>query len=436
MELGLGVLIAILMIGLVILLLSGMPIAFALLMMGLAGLYFLVGTPKAAAISAWNQVNNYVFAAAPLYILMGEVLHRSGLSEEIFTSLNKWLGRFPGGLIHPVIGSCAFFAAVSGSSVATAATMGRVAFPAMKQRNYNPQLMYGAVAAGGTLGILIPPSIIMIIYGGMANVSIGRLFFGGFIPGIVLALTFMTYVALWARISPSIAPASAETVSWKDRFRALAGLATVFIIMAIVFGGIYFGIMTPTEAAAIGALAALIIATVRGRMSLRLLADALWGTLIMTSMILMIIAAAAIFGYVVHFLRIPVLIMEWVGGLGVSPYTVLLFVCLLLYVLGCFIEGTSVLVILTPILVPLMVSIGFDPVWFGIIFVINIEVALITPPVGLNLFVIKGVEPESTFGQIFMGAAPFVGMMTLMIILLAAFPQLVLWLPDLAFGGG
>jgi len=418
------------------LLLSGMPIAFSLMLMGLAGLYILVGSPKAAALSAWNQVNNYVFAAAPLYIFMGEVLHRSGLSEEIFNSLNKWLGRIPGGLIHPVIGSCAFFAAVSGSSVATAATMGRVAFPAMKQLNYNPQLMYGAVAGGGTLGILIPPSIIMIIYGGMSNVSIGRLFFGGFITGILLALMFMTYVAVWARISPSIAPPSDEIISWRERFKALSGLITVFVIMVVVFGGIYLGIMTPTEAAAIGALAALIIATVRRRMSLRVLADSLWGTLIMSSMILMIIAAAAIFGYVVHYLRIPVLLMEWVSDLGVSPYVVLLFVCLLLYVLGCFIEGTSVLIILTPILVPLMVSVGFDPVWFGIIFVINIEVALITPPVGLNLFVIKGVEPESRFGQIFMGAVPFVVMMTIMIVILAAFPQLALWLPDLAFGGG
>lgn len=339
-------------------------------------------------------------------------------------------------MLHSVIASCAVFAAVSGSSVATAAAMGSVAIPSMKQRKYDPALMYGAVAAGGTLGILIPPSVVMILYGSLSGVSIAKCFFGGIIPGIILAILFMIYIFFKVRMSPSLAPAFAETVSWKERFAALGGVGPVLLLVVIILGGIYLGLMTPTEAAAIGCVACFIIIIARRRMSWSLLTGALKGTLFISSMVFMIIAGAAVVSYVVQYLRIPILLIEWINGLALSRYWVLAGVCFIYYVMGCLIDSICIVIITVPIVYPAMMAIGFDPIWFGIILVINIEVALITPPVGMNLYVLKGIDSESTFAQIIAGSAPYVAIMTLMIIILTIFPKLATWLPSLMFATG
>lgn len=435
MELSLGMLVLILVLALLIFLFSGMHIAFALMAVGVLGLYFLLPyrIQEAAAFPAWDQVNSYSLTAVVLYVLMGELIVRGGISDAVFESFDTWLGKIPGGLLHSVIASCALFAAVSGSSVATAATMGTVAIPSMKKRKYNPELMYGAVVAGGTLGILIPPSVIMILYGALAGVSIAKCFFGGVIPGIFLAGLYMLYVYTRVKMSPGLAPAYQEEVTWKDLVFAFKGLAPVLLMVFIILGGIYMGVMTPTEAAAIGCLVAMVIIIVRRRMTFSLLSDCLKGTLHMSSMVFMIIAGAAIVSYVVHYLRIPILLIDWVKEMGLSPYWVLGAVCFIYYVLGCLIDGISICIITVPIVFPLMISIGFDPIWFGIILVINIEVSLITPPVGLNLYVIKGVDPESTFAQIIKGSAPYVVIDTIMILILVFFPKLVTWLPSLMF---
>ncbi|UCF92517.1 MAG: TRAP transporter large permease subunit [Desulfobacterales bacterium] len=433
MELALGPLILTLFILLLVFLLSGMQIAFALMAVGLVGLYVFLPhcVPGDAARQAWNAVNSYPLTAVVLYIYMGELIVQGGVSEVVYESLDKWLGGLPGGLLHSVIGFCALFAAVSGSSVATAATIGTVAIPPMKKRNYDPKLMSGAMAAGGALGILIPPSVIMILYGALAGVSIAKCFFGGIIPGLILTLLFMSYIALRAIKSPKLAPLYHEEISWRQRFAALRGIVPVFFLAVMILSGIYLGIWTPTEAAAVGCLGTFLMIIVRKKLSRSLIYQSLKRTLQTSSMVLMILAGAGLVSYVMNYLRIPILLIEWINSVGLSPYVVLIFVCIIYYILGCFIEGISICIITVPIIFPAMVALGFDPIWFGIILAINIEVSLITPPVGMNLYVLKGIDADSKFGDIFVGVVPFVGMMSLLILILTIFPDIVTWLPNL-----
>ena len=432
MDLSVGLMTLIIFVSLAILLFSGMPIAFGLMAMGIIGIYAFLprAIPGDASIQAFNAVNSFTLTACTMYIFMGELLVRSRVSEMVYQSLEKILGKLPGGLLHAVIVFCALFAAVSGSSVATAAMIGTVALPSMKQRRYDPKLMYGAMAAGGTLGILIPPSVIMIIYGALAGVSIAKCFFAGIIPGIILGLMFMGYVAIQVTRDPSLAPTLDLKVSWKEKFLALGGIAPVFLLAVIILGGIYMGIWTPTEAAALGCVAAIIIIIAYRRMNRSMLIESLRGTLYSSSMLTMILAGAGIISYVISYLRIPNLLAESIVDMKLSPHMVLAAVCLIYYIMGCFIEGICMVIITVPIIFPVMMALGFDPVWFAVVLTINIEVGLITAPVGMNLYILKGIDPEGKFEDIAMGSLPFVIIMTAMLVILAIFPKLATWLPD------
>lgn len=438
MDIGLIIMVVVAGIGLLILLLSGQHIAFALMSMGIFGIYTFL--PRSilgdASRQSWDILNTSALTAIVLYVFMGELILKGGLSQKIYEALDKWMGKLPGGLLHSCIGFSAIFAAVSGSSIATTATVGTVSVTSMKERGYEPSLIYGAVAGGSTLGILIPPSVIMILYGALADVSIARCFFGGMIPGIMLALLFMLYIAVRAILTPSLAPTikSETLIPWKDRLVALIDLMPMFLLAAIVLGGIYLGLYTPTEAAAIGCIVVLVFLLITNRLSWSLLKEALTAALYTSCMIYMILAGAAIMAYVIQYIRIPHLLIEWVIDLDLSPYLVLAFTCMLYYLMGCFICGTTMTIITIPIIFPVMMALGFDPVWYAVVYTINVEVSLISPPVGMNLFVLKGVDPSARFDQIYWGIVPYVGILTLMIILLVLFPQIALFLPNMMVG--
>lgn len=433
MEFSLGATIFMFCFFLLIFLLSGIPIAFGLLGVGIIALYFLLPLMATgdAAHHSWTMLNNSALTPIVLYIFMGELVLRAEISESAFKALDEWIGRIPGGLLHSVIGFCGLFAAVSGSSVATAASVGTVAIPPMKQRGYDRKMIYGAVAAGGTLGILIPPSMSMIIYGWLSNVSIGKCFFAGIIPGILLVALYMFYIILRVRRFSGLVPISKEKKRWKDKISALPGLAPIFMLGLIILGGIYFGIYTPTEAAAIGCVVALVIIIAKRRMTWSLLNNALQGTLYTSCMIYMIIAGAGLNAYVIEYLRIPILLIEWIRDLGLSNYMVLTAVCIIYYIMGCFVEGIAMCIITIPVIQPVMVALGFDPFWFGVIMVICIEVGMITPPLGINLYVIQGIDPECNFAEIVFGTIPYVAIMTILIVTLTIYPKLATWLPSM-----
>jgi C4-dicarboxylate transporter DctM subunit len=433
MELGMGVIIGLLFAGLLVVLLSGVEIAFGLIAVGLVAMYTVLPHSVAgdAARQAWNQVNSYSLGAVVMYVFMGELILKAGLSHGIFRALNLWLGRVPGGLLHSVTGACTFFASISGSSVACAASVGSVAVPTMRERGYDMRLVYGAIAGGGALGILIPPSIIMILYGSLAGVSIGQCFIGGIVPGILLALMFAGYNYLRVRINPSLAPDEEVPPSLMEKLRGSGDLLPLLFLAVFLLGGIYLGFFTPTEAAGVGVALTLIIVLFYGKLNWELLRESSKATVMASSMIFMILAGAALVSYVVNYLKIPVLLTEWVTDVGLGAYTVLFLVCVLLFILGCLIDGISICIILVPVLFPVMSQLGFDPIWLGILLTINIEIGLLTPPFGINLFVIKGIDGKADFGQIVAGAMPYVFMMMLMIVLITLFPPLVTWLPNL-----
>jgi len=436
-ELAPGWITVIIFAGILLLMLTGMRIAFAIMIVGLFSLYFFPTRPMlyAAPEAVWGVLNKFSLTATMLFIMMGEFLMRGGIGEDVYHTLDKWLYRLPGGLAQVNIGACTIFAAVSGSSIANSATMGVVAAPIMESRGYNTKLTYGSIAGGGTLGILIPPSVIMIIYGALAEVSVGKLFIAGIIPGIILAFLFMTFIGIWAMKSPEIAPRPTSSFSWKDRIVSMAYLLPVILLILAILGGIYGGIATPTEAAAVGCVVSLGIITARRRFTWELLKKSVMETFLIIGTMHMVVAGASMVGFVFHYLRIPVHFSESIAQMGLSPLMIYFVICGMYLLLGMFIDGISILVITIPIVVPVMSNLGFDPVWIGIILTIVIELALITPPVGMNLYVLRSVSKEVGLAEIALGAAPYAGLLLLMLVLLGFFPQLALWLPGQMFGG-
>jgi C4-dicarboxylate transporter, DctM subunit len=431
-ELALEPLTLILILGLLMFILSGQPIAFALMTTGILAIYLFL--PRNilgdASRQSWNMLNTSGISAIALYVFMGELILKGDMSDQIYRALDKWVRNLPGGLLHSCVVFCALFAAISGSSIATAATVGTVALPSMKGRGYDLRMIYGAIGGGATLGILIPPSVIMILYGALANVSIARCFFAGMIPGILLALFFMAYIVIRAKRTPSLAPKVQETISWREKFEALGDLIPIVSLAVVILGGIYFGLYTPTEAAAMGCILVIVFLLFLRRMSWSRFLGALTGCLYTASMLYMILAGAGIVAYVVQYMKITDMIVERIVNLNLSPYVVLAFTCLLYYIMGCFICGTTMVVVTVPVIYPVINAIGFDPIWWGVILTLNIEVGLITPPVGMNLFVIQGIDSQGKFEDIALGALPYVALITLMIILLTLFPQIAMWLPN------
>ncbi|MEL6265904.1 MAG: TRAP transporter large permease [Pseudomonadota bacterium] len=382
----------------------------------------------------WTASNASLLIAIPFFVFLGELLVRSGVAARTYAALDAWLSWLPGGLIHANIATATAFSATSGSSVATAATVATVATPQAHRLGYDPRLFSGAIAAGGTLGIMIPPSINLIVYGFLTQTSIPQLFLAGLIPGILLALMFMAVTALVCGIRPSLG-GPGRAASWPERIRGLADLIPILVLFAAVVGSIYAGWATPTEAAAVGVVIAALIALSTGGLTLAAVHAALLGTVKVTGMIIFIIIAASYLNYTLGAAGLGRELEAMLDGLGLGALETMLVIVLLYIVLGFFIETLSLMVATIPIVAPIVIALGYDPVWFGIMLILLVEMALITPPVGLNLFVVQAARRAAGtpggLGQVMVGAAPYALTMLVMAGLLLAFPGLALWLPAL-----
>lgn len=407
------------------------PVAAVLgaLAMMLGQLYAFLPLHLAIGELAWVSNTSVILVAIPLFILLGEILLRSGIAENMYAAATHWLSWLPGGLMHSNIGSCAMFAAISGSSVATAATIGTVAIDQIGKQGYNERFFLGTIAAGGTIGILIPPSINMIVYGVLTETSIVQLYLAGFTPGIILAGLFMLTVVVGCVLRPKWGGRKVET-NWENRIRSLPDLIPPILIFIVVIGSIYSGIATPTESAALGVLAALALVAWRRRLTISMLRLALEGTMRTTAMIMAILVAAYFLNFVINIIGLTAQVNAMITGLGWTPMQTLIGVIFFYVILGMFMETLSMMVATVPIITPVIVSLGFDPVWFGIIIILLIETAMITPPVGINLFVVQGVRGRGHLHDVMIGASPFVITLMLMIVLLIIFPDIAMWLPN------
>ncbi|RLB06160.1 MAG: hypothetical protein DRG59_04745 [Deltaproteobacteria bacterium] len=433
---SLGMAVGLMVLILLVLLFSGVRVAFALGIVGFIGLvFFLPGIRSPQRMMGnliWSAVNKFPLTPVPLFILMGELLVISGMSESLFGTLSLWLKKLRGGLCHATTVSCAIFAAMSGSSLATCATLGRIAAPEMLKRGYSKSLTYGAISAGGTLGILIPPSITMIIYGNLAGVSIGHCFIAGVIPGILCTLTFIVMVDLWSRLKPGIIPEIVIEADVSLKAKLLQSVTIIWpaLIIFFVLGGIYLGVTTPTEAGAVGALCAFALCLLKKNLTWAALWEALLATVRTTSFIMLILACASIVSFVVQYLRVPALLTTLVIELKVSRYIVISLFYVLYLILGMLVDPVSMMVMTIPVILPTIKTMGFDPIWFSVVVTLACEIGLITPPVGLNLYVLRGVS-DAPLSEIAFGAAPFVLTLIIDLVILTAFPVLSLWLPSL-----
>ena len=412
---------------------AGVEVSIALGVVGMLGLLWLKGFTIGLGVVgsiAWSNASSFSFIAVPLFVFMSGILLHSGIGKGLYTAVARWVSFLPGGLAVASIFSCAIFAAVSGSSVATAATIGLIAIPEMERRGYARRLIFGSLAAGGTLGILIPPSIPMIIYGVMTETSIGHLYAAGIVPGVVLALLFAAFVVGYAVLWPDAAPRVAEDRGGLlDKLRSIYEVAPVALLIVVVLGSMYAGIVTPTEAAAVGSLVSLLLAAAFRRLTWRTLRDAFQATIRTTSMVMLIIIFASIFSHVIALIGAPKALFGLVTGLGLPRWAFFAALFAVLLVIAYALEELSVMIIILPILFPLVTGLGFDPIWFGIIMVLWLEIGLITPPVGLNLFVIQTLMPGTTARDITRGTTPYVVLMVALVALLFVFPELALWLP-------
>ena len=379
---------------------------------------------------AWATSNDFLLLSIPFFVLLGEILLQTGLAEKTYYALNKWLSWLPGGLMHANIATSALFAATSGSSVATAATITTIAMPEAKKYRYNIKLFTGSIAAGGTLGILIPPSINLIIYGFLTNTSVPKLFIAGIFPGIILALLFMIFILI-ASLFDRKNILQAEKYSWSERLKTLLDLIPILVIFVLILGSIYFGLATPTEAAALGVSVTLILAAIYKKLTWQIILKALKNTMKVTAMIMLILIAANFLNFVFVSIGLIDQFRTAIENLNFSPLVTLLIIILVYVLLGFFVETLSLMVLTIPIVAPVIFSLGYDPVWFGILIILLIEMALITPPVGLNLYVVQGVRQEGSIVDIIIGSIPFVILMFLMIIMLIIFPQIALYLTTL-----
>lgn len=411
---------------------SGIWVGFSLFIVGFVGMSFFSSLPAGnnMASSLWATVEKWEYVALPLFILMGEILYRSGISEKLFKALVPWLYRLPGGLLLMNILSCTLFAAVSGSSAATTATVGRITLAELEKLGYDRKIAMGSLAGAGTLGFLIPPSLIMIVYAILAEVSIGKMFMAGILPGLLLSGIYAAYIIYRGIRNPEIAPRGKETYSWKERLVALKDLAPTIILILMVLGSIYAGVATPTEAAALGVLGATFFAFVNRQMNLRVLFECLIGAVKTNAMIMMIVVGAGFLSRVMGFLGIPAAITRAITEMHLSPYMLMLLLGGVYVVLGCLLDGFSIVVMTLPIALPMVTAAGFDPIWFGIYLILMVEVSQITPPVGFNLFVIQGLTREP-ITRIAVHALPFFFLMLLTTAILTVFPQIALYLPNL-----
>ncbi len=408
---------------------SGVPVAVALGAVGLLSTHLFLDRGGVVAYAAWNVSNNFILGAIPLFIFMGQLLLHSGISRRIFEGSSALVGGARGGLLQTNIVASGFFSAITGSSVATAATVGAMAIPELESRGYDSRITKGSLAAGGTLGILIPPSTALIIYGVIVEESIGDLFVAGILPGIMLASLFIAYIWLRAWLKPEIAPAYTP-MPVRQRLRDIVKMWPVFLIMFVIIAGIYLGVMTPAEAAAMGAALALLFVLVFRQFTWAVLRESLLGTVKATSMLIFIMINASIVSGVLALAHIPDQLADWVLSLDVPALMIFIIICIMYVILGLFIDTVSMIVMTLPIVFPIIVSLGHDPIWFGIVVVILIEMGMITPPVGLNIYTIHGIRPEQPLSEVIMGSLPFVVIMAIAIVVLTVFPSIATFLPS------
>jgi tripartite ATP-independent transporter DctM subunit len=414
----------------------GLHVAVAMFLIALLGAALYLGPPLVAAFGTqlWGAMEDYVLLSIPLYILLGEILVRSGSTDRLYRSLADWLNILPGGLLHTNIGASAVFSAVSGSSVATAATISTVALPSFRKRRYDTRLVLGSIAAGASLGNLIPPGIALIVYGAMTNTSVGQLYAAAVIPGIVMTVLFMGTIIMIALVKPDLVRQKEVADPLRERLKRLVDLLPPLVIFGIIMGSIYTGWATVTESAALAVVVALPIAALYGRLSIRMLHECFIATANLTAMSLLILAVAFYLNFVMGLLGVTPALGAFATSIGASPLELIIALTVFYLLLGIFFETLPMLVGTVPVVFPVIVAAGIDPVWFGVFIVLMCEISLISPPVGMTLYVIQAVRREGTIAEVFQGTVPFFIAMVVMTVLLIAFPEMALWLPRVSFG--
>lgn len=412
------------------------PVAVAIIAVGALGGYLMYGAPLVDMMGGviWQSLNSPSMLAIPLFMMLGELLLRGGIADRMFDALAVWLARLPGGLLHTNIATCTLFSATSGSSVATAATVGTIALPALQQYKYPMQPSLGSLAAGGTLGILIPPSVNLLVYGQLANTSVGQLFAAGVVPGLLMALLFSLYIFIFHGKAGGEARSLAD-MPLRQKLALGKHLIPPFVIFGVVMGSIYGGLATPTESAAIGVVIALFFVAINGRLTLELLADCSIQAAKTSGMVMIVLVCALLLNVTISMTGAAQIMTQWIASFELSQLGLLLVLLIFYVLLGTFMDAMSMLVLTVPILIPIVIAAGIDPIWFGIFIVIMCEVALITPPVGMNLFVVQGVRIDGgRYGDVIKGAVPYVLIMIGFAVTLMIVPDIVMWLPDMLAG--
>jgi tripartite ATP-independent transporter DctM subunit len=414
----------------------GLHVAVAMFLIALLGAALYLGPPLVTAFGTqlWGAMEDYVLLSIPLYILLGEILVRSGSTDRLYRSLADWLNFLPGGLLHTNIGASAVFSAVSGSSVATAATISTVALPSFRKRRYDTRLVLGSIAAGASLGNLIPPGIALIVYGAMTNTSVGQLYAAAVVPGIVMTVLFMGTIIMIALVRPDLVRQKEVADPLRERLKRLVDLMPPLVIFGIIMGSIYTGWATVTESAALAVVVALPIAAFYGRLSIRMLHDCFVATANLTAMSMLILAVAFYLNFVMGLLGVTPALGAFATSIGASPLELIIALTIFYLLLGIFFETLPMLVGTVPVVFPVIVAASIDPVWFGVFIVLMCEISLISPPVGMTLYVIQAVRREGTIAEVFQGTVPFFIAMVVMTALLIGFPEMALWLPRISFG--
>lgn len=412
----------------------GVWVSVALFLTGIVGILLFSNAPlsNVLATNVWSSSSEWSLAALPLFIWMGEILFRSRIAGDLFNGLAPWMRRLPGGLSHVGIVASGIFAAVSGSSAATCATVAKVTLPELKRRGYDEKLTIGTIAGSGTLGLLIPPSIIMIVYGVAADVSITRLFVAGIIPGLLMIALFMSFVAIWSILNPNKVPQKDPAISFIQKIKASGSLIPVTLLIIGIMVSIYLGIASPTDSAAVGVVLSLILVWLYGDLNWQSFKAGLFSAVLTSSMIAFILAGAAFLTVAMGYSNIPMLLAQWITELGLNHYALIAVLALFFVVMGCFLDGISIVVLTTSILLPSIQAAGIDPLWFGLFLVLVVEMAQITPPVGLNLFVLQGMTGKHIW-YLSLATLPFFLMLLLGVILITVFPEIVMFLPKMMY---
>jgi tripartite ATP-independent transporter DctM subunit len=424
------------LVGMFILIFAGMPVAFSMILSAFLGYAMLMGFEAGVSLLAsvpFSSITSYTLSVLPLFIFMGSIASFSGISEGSYYAIYRLLGHLPGGLAISTVGGCAAFAAVCGSSIATATTMTKVALPEMTRYKYDPRLALGSIAAGGTLGILIPPSINFIIYGIYAEVSVGRLFMAGFFPGFLLAGLFMLTIYIMTKRNPTLGPRGPK-FSFRERMVAIRGIWAIVVLVLLVMGGIWGGIFTPTEGGGIGAAGALVIALVKRRLTVSNTIEALKDTARVSAMALFVLIGASIFSTFMAVSMLPMALASLINNLALPPVGIVIVMLIIYAVLGCIMSTIPMILLTLPIFLPVLISMQIDLIWFGVLLTVMVEMAMITPPIGINVFVLSGMAPDVPMYTIFRGVLPFVIAMVVCLVFLLAFPQISLFLPNTMIG--